>query len=944
VTATFEVGTLVSARGRDWVVLPQSKAPGFLVLRPLGGGDDEVAGVFPALEQVRPSTFEAPDPNDAGPASSAGLLRTALRIGFRASAGPFRSLARLAVEPRAYQLVPLLMALRQETVRMLISDDVGIGKTVEAGLIAGELLEQGDASGLAVLCSPALAEQWQQELASKFGIAAELVLPSTIRRLEKGLIGSETLFERYPNVVVSTDFIKRPGLREQFWHGCPDLLIIDEAHTCVSDGTGGRSRILRHELVERLARDERRHLVLVTATPHSGKEDGFRNLLSLLQPALKYVALETVAGRELLAQYFVQRRRVDIRKYLDESTPFPEDRETAERKYALGSAYKELFDDVLAYARETVRDPEGGAIRQRVRYWSALALLRALASSPRAAAATLTTRADNLDTDDEAEADRLGRAAVMDLPDEETIESADATPGADAGTEAGDTPHRRRLKRFAARARALEGADDRKLLELEKVTKELLLDGFNPVIFCRFIDTAEYVSDYLARRLGGSYAVTAVTGTLPPDERMARIRALAGDPSRRPVLVATDCLSEGVNLQDQFQAVVHYDLAWNPTRHEQREGRVDRFGQTARVVRAVTIYGADNGIDGIVLDVLLRKHEQIRKALGISVPVPDRSDDVVEAILEGLLLRDAQSEQLTLDLGLEHRDGLHREWESAAEKEREFFTKYRQAGVHPEEVSRELAEMRASLGTAADVGGFTEEALRALRADVTLTPDGFTAATGALPAGLADALVPGHLEPLPFRTDLPVKPRAAYLDRTDPNVAAIARYVLESALDSVSPADPRDRPARRCGVMVTSSVARRTTLLLVRYRFHLELPGRDGPRQLVAEDAQLLAYRGQPAAAEWLSADEVASLLAAVPSDNIHPDEATDFTERAVAALDVVLPHLSAVADDLAVRLRDDHIRVREAGGQRVRRQIAVRAQKPADVLGVYVYLPGGAA
>jgi superfamily II DNA or RNA helicase len=944
VTATFEVGTLVSARGRDWVVLPQSKAPGFLVLRPLGGGDDEVAGVFPALEQVRPSTFEAPDPNDAGPASSAGLLRTALRIGFRASAGPFRSLARLAVEPRAYQLVPLLMALRQETVRMLISDDVGIGKTVEAGLIAAELLEQGDASGLAVLCSPALAEQWQQELASKFGIAAELVLPSTIRRLEKGLIGSETLFERYPNVVVSTDFIKRPGLREQFWHGCPDLLIIDEAHTCVSDGTGGRSRILRHELVERLARDERRHLVLVTATPHSGKEDGFRNLLSLLQPALKYVALETVAGRELLAQYFVQRRRVDIRKYLDESTPFPEDRETAERKYALGSAYKELFDDVLAYARETVRDPEGGAIRQRVRYWSALALLRALASSPRAAAATLTTRADNLDTDDEAEADRLGRAAVMDLPDEETIESADATPGADAGTEAGDTPHRRRLKRFAARARALEGADDRKLLELEKVTKELLLDGFNPVIFCRFIDTAEYVSDYLARRLGGSYAVTAVTGTLPPDERMARIRALAGDPSRRPVLVATDCLSEGVNLQDQFQAVVHYDLAWNPTRHEQREGRVDRFGQTARVVRAVTIYGADNGIDGIVLDVLLRKHEQIRKALGISVPVPDRSDDVVEAILEGLLLRDAQSEQLTLDLGLEHRDGLHREWESAAEKEREFFTKYRQAGVHPEEVSRELAEMRASLGTAADVGGFTEEALRALRADVTLTPDGFTAATGALPAGLADALVPGHLEPLPFRTDLPVKPRAAYLDRTDPNVAAIARYVLESALDSVSPADPRDRPARRCGVMVTSSVARRTTLLLVRYRFHLELPGRDGPRQLVAEDAQLLAYRGQPAAAEWLSADEVASLLAAVPSDNIHPDEATDFTERAVAALDVILPHLSAVADDLAVRLRDDHIRVREAGGQRVRRQIAVRAQKPADVLGVYVYLPGGAA
>ena len=201
----------MQARGREWVVLPQSEPPGFLVLRPLGGGDDEVAGVFPALEQVSPATFRRPTPATSGTAASAGLLRTALRIGFRASAGPFRSLARLAVEPRAYQLVPLLMALRQDTVRLLIADDVGIGKTIEAGLIAAELLEQGDATGLAVLCGPALAEQWQQELASKFGIHAELVLPGTIRRLERGLLQGETLFDRFRHIVVSTDFIKRPG-------------------------------------------------------------------------------------------------------------------------------------------------------------------------------------------------------------------------------------------------------------------------------------------------------------------------------------------------------------------------------------------------------------------------------------------------------------------------------------------------------------------------------------------------------------------------------------------------------------------------------------------------------------------------------------------------------------------------------------------------------------
>jgi hypothetical protein len=218
--ATYEPGTLVEARGREWVVLPES-SPDLLVLRPLGGADDERAAVIPALEQVDSAKFAPPDPSDAGNASRAGMLRTALRVGFRSSGGPFRSLAALAVEPRPYQLVPLLMALRQDTVRLLIADDVGIGKTIESGLVAAELIAQGDADGLAVLCSPALAEQWQGELASKFGIHAELVLPGTVRRLEKNLLGTESIFDRHRHVVVSTDFIKRPGHRDQSCAAAP---------------------------------------------------------------------------------------------------------------------------------------------------------------------------------------------------------------------------------------------------------------------------------------------------------------------------------------------------------------------------------------------------------------------------------------------------------------------------------------------------------------------------------------------------------------------------------------------------------------------------------------------------------------------------------------------------------------------------------------------------
>src|SRR5947209_1297157 len=121
---TFATGSLVRARGREWVVLPDSTDQ-LVMVRPLGGTDEEVTGILSALEEIEPAQFALPDPSLVGDYRSGRLLRDALRLGFRSSAGPFRSFGQLAVEPRPYQLVPLLMALRQETVRLLIADDVG---------------------------------------------------------------------------------------------------------------------------------------------------------------------------------------------------------------------------------------------------------------------------------------------------------------------------------------------------------------------------------------------------------------------------------------------------------------------------------------------------------------------------------------------------------------------------------------------------------------------------------------------------------------------------------------------------------------------------------------------------------------------------------------------------------------------------------------------------
>ncbi|MFF8979690.1 DEAD/DEAH box helicase [Streptomyces cellulosae] len=967
---TYTAGSLVAARGREWVVLPES-APDMLVLRPLGGSEDDIAAVFPTFEEVRPAEFAAPSPDDLGDQRAAGLLRTALRIGFRSGAGPFRSLASIAVEPRAYQLVPLLMALRQRTVRLLISDDVGIGKTVEAGLIAKELLAQGEATRLAVLCSPALAEQWQGELREKFGIDAELVLASTVSRLERNLELGQSLFDRHPFTIISTDFIKSTRHREDFVKHCPDLVIVDEAHTCVAaddpaqGGASSATNQLRYELLRKVSADADRHLLLLTATPHSGKESAFRNLLGLVRPELATLDLETPAGRAKLAEHFVARKRADVRDYLTkedgladdslaERTAFPSDRWTKDEPYKLTPAYRALLDDAIAYAADRVSAAgEQGKREARIAWWSVIALLRSMVSSPAAAAQTLKTRSKSATARTAQEADALGAPVAADSADNDRLEGMDVAPGAAESEDAGA-----RLLELAERAEQLMGpAEDAKLKALTRHLKGLIADGYNPIVFCRYIPTADYLADQLDGKLGKKTRIAAVTGTLSPQQRLERIEQLgaeeADDPAVRRVLIATDCLSEGVNLQHHFDAVVHYDLAWNPTRHDQREGRVDRYGQKRDQVRVITMYGEDNGIDGKVLEVLFKKHRQIKKDLGISVSVPDETaSGVTDAVVEWLLLHGRQGSQESLfemDGHQESFDRIEREWSSAAEREKTSRSKYAQRAIHPEEVAREVAAVRAALGGAEEVREFTLEALRDLDALIRDPRDGsgdFTAQVGGTPAGLRDALAAtlGNRlveedRAIPFRTTPAIGRGEAALVRTDPAIGAVASYVLDSALDAKAQGP---RPARRCGVVTTDAVSVRTTLLLVRYRFHLTLPSRSGERQVVAEDARLLAYEGLPQRARWLDDDAAAALLGARATANTHELAARKAITRALEGLPGLADHLTEYGTRLAAQLDASHRRVRKANEEIVR-GLKVVPQEPADVLGVYVYVPPAA-
>lgn len=938
---TFPPGALVKARGREWVVLPDS-TDDVLLVRPIGGLDDEEVGICRQIEPVTSASFSVPNPDSPGDFNSCRLLRDAARLSTRSAAGPFRSFGKIAVDPRPYQLVPLLMAMRLDPVRLLIADDVGIGKTIEACLIAKELIERGEVTRMAVLCPPHLAEQWQRELAEKFHIHAELVLSSTVQRLERGLQPGESIYQRYRFIIVSTDFIKSTRHRSDFLRECPELVIVDEAHSCTLSGHIGRARQARFELVRDIAKARDQHLILVTATPHSGNEDAFRSLLSLIDEQFTDLPRDLEADsrsaiRVELAKHLVQRLRgnvVALDKDLQTETTFP-DREDAEDSYKLTEDYKKLFRRVLEFASELVSDESGTRRNRRVRWWSALALLRAMASSPAAAAATLRNRAATAEAEDEADVEELGRRAILDQEELEITEVFDMTPGGDPSEEESKTSER--LKRLAREAEKLSGKRDAKLQKAVKLTKSLVKDGYNPILFCRFIDTAEYVGAHLRDALKG-VEVAAVTGTLPPKEREDRIAEL-GEHEQR-VLVCTDCLSEGINLQTLFDAVVHYDLSWNPTRHEQREGRVDRFGQARDKVRVLTYFGVDNQIDGIVLDVLLRKHKKIKGDLGISVAVPGSSEEVIKALFEGMELRgvDKHEHQMYLP-GLDPiRQELHATWEDARDKEARSRSRFAQHAIKTDEVKAELDAIREAIGAGPTVNRFVQDVLHLAGVPLTGRPNDTieVALSNETPRALRHAI--GYDKPFLGRFNLPVDEDVIYLSRTHPIVEGLASYTLETALDEVQ-AEGERTIARRSGVTKTKGVSEKTSLIVIRLRYHLKIKRRGGSdAPLLAEEVLTVAFTGQPNEPNWLDQSDSKQLLDVVPSGNLPVSLVKQQLQHFIGSLDAMRPKLDELAAERAEALKEAHTRIRRSA--KITGTVEVTPVDEVDILGCFILLP----
>jgi superfamily II DNA or RNA helicase len=946
----YRPGTLVRVRDREWVVQPSGNED-WLVLRPLGGSDKDVQVILPELEKtpVSSATFPMPDKNSPGPYRSAVLLRDALRLKLRNGAGPFRSFGHIAVEPRAYQLVPLLMALNQETVRLLIADDVGIGKTIEAGLILRELIDRGEVQRFSVLCPPHLVDQWKHELSEHFHIEAVAVSGSTAARLERSVPAGESIFQNYKYTIVSLDYIKSDRHADNFRSCAPECIIVDEAHTCTTAGKGHQLRFrLLKSLVDAAENldNRNRHLIMLTATPHSGDDNAFSNLLSLLDPKFALLSSDTQNSglREELAQYFVQRRRKDIEEWQDASV-FPQ-RMTNEITYKLSGKWGDFFDTVRAYCRDMAlqAEKEHGE-KSSIMWYATIALLRCVSSSPAAARSALTTRLNG--KLEELKSDAADETAEQDSVEDRIDEQLDGT-GEEYVPDDSDPvlslEETDRLKALITEAESLSGTDgDPKLRTLADGMEKLLKipdETVRPIVFCRYIATAQYVAAELKKKFPKN-TVECVTGLLTPEEREEKIAML--EKEKQPILVATDCLSEGINLQEGFNAVVHYDLAWNPTRHEQREGRVDRFGQKSKMVYCTMLYGQDNPVDGYILGVIVRKAKTIKDSLGILVPLPDDDKRLRLALVKAAVFKERRTfgEQGLLDFGdAQEVDAVETDWQNAMEKAKATRTIFVQHRLKPSDVKPEWDRQSAVLGSPDDVETFVKESL--VRLDVPAQKESahcYAVDTAAIcrtiPALSSQLKTDGIMGDFTACFSYPPEQRTVYVQRSHPFVTCIADYVLETALAG------KNGAAARCGAYSMESVTEVTTVYLLRLRYRMVTAIKQHRTECVAEEAVTLAAAGRTNP-KFLDTAATESLLNRIPDGNLAMSVISTAVAQSLDWFTQNRPLFETEAERRAQILQADHMRVRKAS--KLAGATSVTPCLPLDIIGVYVLLPPAGA
>jgi superfamily II DNA or RNA helicase len=590
----------------------------------------------------------------------------------RAIQAPFRS----GIDLEDYQLDPVARAIQMPRVSLLIADDVGLGKTIEAGLVAQELLIRHRARRILIVCPPALQVQWCEQMRDKFGLEFRIVDSRSLHELrrERGLYANP--WTHFPRLITSIDFLKRERPLRLFSEILPppgespyprkfDLLILDEAHNVAPSGRGKYATdSLRTLAIRRLALHFE-HKLFLSATPHNGYRESFSALLELLDNQRFARGIEP--DPEQLNAVMVRRLKSELPPRWDGSARFPQ-RMITPLLVDYTQQERDIHQALQSYSESRIRQAED-ATEQYASEFVAKLLKKRLFSSPAAFCATLTKHENSL-TEARRHASVTRRPSVgilrsqIELLDEESDNDEQYDDATQSALEAAaplfrepDATERALLKQFHTWAeQASHQADSKARRLIDWLRKSIKPDGIwsdeRVIIFTEYRATQNWLYELLAREgfaergPDGERRLLMLYGGMQTEDREQIKAAFQANPADSAVriLLATDAASEGIDLQNHCSRLIHYEIPWNPNRLEQRNGRIDRHGQRTSSVDIYhfvsSTYQAQAGTThnktqlDADLEFLLHaveKIERIREDLGNVGPVI--AEQVEEAML-----------------------------------------------------------------------------------------------------------------------------------------------------------------------------------------------------------------------------------------------------------------------------------------------------------------------
>ena len=586
------------------------------------------------------------------------LVSEAQRIRLAHLFDPLLAVHTSLVEPLPHQITAVYESmLPRQPLRFLLADDPGSGKTIMAGLLMKELIARGDLERCLVVCPGSLAEQWQDELEQRFQ------LPFTVYTTEKLLAARpDNWFEKNDLVIARLDMLSRNEEVQELLQApdCRwDLVVCDEAHKMSATYFGREVKYTKRYRLGQLLGRLTRHFLLMTATPHNGKEDDFQLFMALLDGDRFEGRFR--AGVHRADTSDLMRRMVKEKLLKFDGTPLFPVRRAYTVPYRLSEAEASLYNAVTQYVKQEFNRADALGGKKRTTTGFALMILqRRLASSPQAIYRSLRRRRERLQArlQELEELLRSGgagplvvfRGPELDLDDLEDLEDApedeveaaeaevldQATAAQTSGELRAETDTLRRLERLAREV--LKRSDDTKWRELAGLLNKIFTPaglasrikepgvhygagdipppqpspGQKLVVFTEHKDTLNYLHDRITTVIGQPEAVVVIHGGLNRRDRLKAQEAFRHDPTVK-VLLATDAAGEGINLQ-RAHLMVNYDLPWNPNRLEQRFGRIHRIGQT-EVCHLWNLLAEDTR-EGKVYQTLLDKLETERQALG----------------------------------------------------------------------------------------------------------------------------------------------------------------------------------------------------------------------------------------------------------------------------------------------------------------------------------------